>query len=170
MDDAQTGLTLGPAILNLVPVVVGGLLATLGVVAGAIVVHKLERKTSDARLKREKLEQLVDASYRVESWLNERMSVDLSGHERDIGILPISEVEMISRLYFPELQKEVYRLSVASASYQKWIAEGRVNVLRNKAITDEHKEKFNPIYTEMLQSISALVDGASDVMKEINGS
>jgi len=126
MDDAQTGLTLGPAILNLVPVVVGGLLATLGVVAGAIVVHKLERKTSDARLKREKLEQLVDASYRVESWLNERMSVDLSGHERDIGILPISEVEMISRLYFPELQKEVYRLSVASASYQKWIAEGRV--------------------------------------------
>jgi len=173
MEDAQTVLASGSARLNLVSVVIGGLLAILGGVVGSIVFHKLERNTSNMRLKREKLEQLVDASYRIESWLNERRDVDLSnlsGHENDPGIFPMSEVEMISRLYFPELQKEVYQLSVASASYQKWIAEGRVNMLRNKTMTDEHTEKFKPIYKEMLRTISELVDKASDIMNEISGS
>lgn len=167
MEDAQMGLSLGSAILNLVPVVVGGLLATLGGVVGAVVLHKLERKTSNMRLKREKLEQLVDASYRVESWLSGKLD-DLPGHEKDLGIFPMSEVEMISRLYFPELRAEVIQLSVASASYQKWIAESRVNMLRDKTITDEHAKKFDPIHKEVLRSISALVDKVSDLMNEIN--
>lgn len=170
MEGTQMGLSLGSAILNLVPVVTGGLLATLGGVVGAIVVHKLERKTSNIRLKREKLEQLVDASYRAKFWLNERRGVVLFGHEKDPGIFPISEVELISSLYFPELREEVYRLSMVSIGYQKWITEGRKITSRNEVAIKEHMEKFNPIYEELLQSISSLVNKASDIMYGVSGS
>jgi len=168
MESAQIGMSLGSAILNLAPVVVGGLLATLGGVLGAVVLHKLERKTSNTRLKREKLEQLVDASYRVESWLNERMSVDLFDHENDPGTSPMSEVEMISRLYFPELREDVIHLSMVSIRYRQWIIEGQKMKSKNKVIADDHMKKYKSIYEELSRSISSLVDKASDIMDEIN--
>jgi len=170
MESAQMGVSLGSTILNLVPVTVGGLLATLGGVVGSIVFHKMERKTSNMRLKREKLEQLVDASYRVKFWLEEKKGADLFGHEKNLGMFPISEVEMISRLYFPELREDVRQLSLASISYQKWITEGRIKMLKNEEIGDDYKEGFDPIYEGLLLSISSLVDKSSDLMNKISGS
>ncbi|MDD9818032.1 MAG: hypothetical protein OXU61_07875 [Gammaproteobacteria bacterium] len=170
MESVQMGVSLGSAILNLVPVVVGGLLATLGGVVGSIVFHKQERRASNLRLKREKLEQLVDASYRVKFWLEEKRDGDLFGHEKNLGIFPISEVEMISRLYFPELREDVRQLSLVSISYQEWITEGRIKMLRNEEIGDDYKEGFDPIYEGLLLSISSLVNKSADLMNKIGGS
>lgn len=72
-------------------------------------------------LRRSKLEELVTALFTVERIIETHLSDDeISGDRNRRSLEPMSVVEQISTLYFPELTDETGALRIAYLEFQKW--------------------------------------------------
>jgi len=160
-------MTIGSVLLNLVPVIIGGLLATGGAFAGAFLTYKLNQKASKDKIKREKLEQLANAAYRTIHWLDEHKNVNLFKKSKDIGSSPISEVEYLAKLYIPELGQEVANLLVSSSEMVSFIVSCNLFVHENGSFPDDFVEKYKPLYENLLSATQKLIERASVVAGEL---
>ena len=95
--------------------------------------------------------------------------MDLFNETKDLGKSPMSDIEMISNLDIPELNKEVNKCSIATVNYRRWIIDGRKKKLSGQ-LTQDYVETLKPIHSNLLNAISALTNKASDIMEEINKS
>ena len=169
LEETQVSNTLVSVLLNMLPVIIGGLLTAVGGFMASVILHRLSKKTSRINLKREKLEQLIRAVYAMKNWLEEKENMDLFDKTKDLGESPMSDIKTISNLYIPELKKEVNKFSMAVIDYRKWILDGRKKKLSNQ-LTSEYTKTLEPIYSNLLVTMLALTNKASDIMKEINKS
>ncbi len=156
-----------PVWSNIASVIIGGLIAAGTGIIGSFISYGLDRKSSALNLKREKLEQLLVAAHESKQWLSEKKNTDLFDETKDIGESPLYRVEVISRLYFPEMDADVLNFSQAHGNYEMWIIGGQQEKLSKKKITAEHLEKRGPIYKELLLTLLILTDKASHIMSEI---
>jgi hypothetical protein len=165
--EAEPITTIGSVLLNLVPVIIGGLLATGGAFAGAFLTHRFNQKASKDKIKREKLEQLANAAYRTIHWLDEHKDVNLFKKSKEIGSSPIFEVEYLSKLYIPELRKEVAKVSVSSAEMVSFIVSCKLFVHENGSFPTDFVEKYSPLYGNLLSATQELIERATIVAGEL---
>ena len=156
-----------PVWSNIALVIIGGFIAAITGFIGAFISYWLGRKSSALNLKREKLEQLLVAAHESDQWLDKRASADLFDETTDVGESPLYRVEVISRLYFPEMDADVLNFSQAHRNYVLWILDGMQEKRSKKKITAGHMEKHRPVYDELLRTLSILTDKASHIMSEI---
>ena len=166
----QSGVGIGDVLMGLLPVVVGGLLTAGGGFVGAYVSHRLSYRSSQNNLKREKLETLIQLAYQAMHWLDAFKNEYLFDGEKINAQSPISEMEMIADLYFPELRQEKGRVSLAAIEYSKWVLKGAQLKLQNGDFNQDYLNEYSGIYEELSNSVSALSERASEIMMRINSS
>lgn len=160
-------VTMTATLIQLAPVIIGGLLAIGGAFAGTFLTYYLKNKNDERALKRDKLEQILLAANEAEHWLDEYKNKQFLKNEKDIGASPISKVNNLSTLYVPELKHEVSAVSLASAKYFKLIAECQLKRIETGKIPDYFIEKYTPIIKELIASISKLVAKAGTIANNL---
>ena len=169
-ESLQSGIDIGTAIVSVLSVIIGGLLTAVGGFIGAYVAHKLGRTSAQETLRREKLEALVKLAHQTMHWLDSYKNEYILDGEKLTIPCPIGELEMISDLYFPELNVQKFRVSLACVAYQKWVITGVQEKSQTGKISQEFKAEYSQIYKELLESVSALSKEAGEIMKELNRS
>ena len=167
-EEAQIFMTFGGYLLNMASAVAGGLLVIAGNHITAGKSHKLNQESSKLQLKREKLEQLVTAAYEMRPWLRTSRNISLSNAAMELSEFPIYKIEMLSKLYIPELEYEVYKLIKVTVDYQLWIIDGQQKRKENQALNKSYLQKINPIDKELIDSIRSIADKAADIMTVLN--
>ena len=103
------------------PVVVGGLLALGGTVAGAIAttIRDAAQQRHETRKRRaDKFEELVAAVYEFDHWLSSMRERDAFGvGDTRNTVSPFANVQSISSVYFPQFSGLIGELERASDQY-----------------------------------------------------
>lgn len=165
--DHEPAKTLADVLVGLTPVFVGGLIAITGTFSGALLTYYLNKKEKQRVLKREKLEQLLLASNRVEKWLDDYRDSKFLKEKNELGINPIEEVKYLSALYFRELHNEVVKLSLASSKYFSLIAECHVEQLKTGNVPQKFLENYKSINAHLLEANSSLLNEASKLAEKL---
>ena len=85
---------------------------------------------------------------------------------------PISRIEAIQALHFPELEPEVRELYENGLQYRTWLNEGAQLRLAAKAATPpkDHLDKISVYFNPLLASRTEIVSRAKEISKGINES
>lgn len=85
---------------TLIPVIVGGVIGILGGLVGPPLSYWLSERSEKKKQKVEKFEELMDAIYAYEHWLDLVKNIRVFGHEDTHPPSPLSKVRAISSIYF----------------------------------------------------------------------
>lgn len=97
--------------IEMLPVVVGGLIAIVGSVSVNLFSHILESKRSRRKIFAEKSERLVEVLFKNMSWLVMQYSETLTGSSRPENPEYIHVAQMLQSIYFPHLREDMYSIS-----------------------------------------------------------
>lgn len=79
---------------------------------------------------------------------------------------PVSRLEVLTKLYFPELRQAMAGVALATTNFESRLVEGTL-LLSKQALLDADAGKYSALYREICNSIGALCEQASLVMKEV---
>ncbi|MGB7543809.1 MAG: hypothetical protein WBM28_17550 [Burkholderiales bacterium] len=124
--------TLYGEIVKAAPVVIGGLLAILGGVAGQIITHRLTAARERSAVIRERIESLVKALYGHTQWLEEKRVTMLFRDGDHDSPSPLEEARMLQSLYFPELAAEIIAIQQAQIPMMEFVGQQRVARMKDR--------------------------------------
>jgi hypothetical protein len=160
----STEITLIGSLVGLLPVLVGGLIATSGAFIGAHLTNQLNQRSADKKLKREKLEQIVKSAQGAAHWLDELKNSTLFNSSTPEGISPLTDVECLAKLYFPELNKVVIGLSLAYSDLNCFIIETKKYQLANNgAFPKDFLGKYKSIYPKLSSELNELIEECGNI-------
>ena len=127
-------------------------------------------------LRRTKLEELLVAAYALKEWLDADQSHRLFQGSHP-GASPVSKVETISRLYFPELHVQISHLVIAFHDSTRWVAQIQHNILgagqnlerRTEILQTQYLGNLEEKHTAILAGLAGLEQAAPALMREIAG-
>lgn len=117
---------------TLVPVIVGGVIGLAGGLVGPPFLHHLQQKAEKKRKRAEKFEELVAAVVEHYHWFAVMRFFFISGQGSQPTLSPITKIEAIASLYFPEFKDLVRQLDSASNNYEIWILDTGQKRIRNE--------------------------------------
>jgi hypothetical protein len=156
----------------LLPVIVGGLIGVLGGLAGAGYGSRLSEHRDYKSKRREKLEALVTAAYELDVWFKREENAYFWDGPDNFEPSPLSSIQTIALLYFPELQPESDALSLAAKSYRMWLIEGRQKKLQNnpQLVPQDHLAALATVYQPFLNNRGTLLKRANATMVGLDAS
>lgn len=153
------------SLMALVPVMGGAIIGVAGGLVGTTYAHKLSSGQAKTSEKKNKLESLVTECYEVEIWLKKQESYYFYGGDEILEQSPISKIEAIEVLYFPELNEQVTELSNKALAYRAWLIEGAQLRIAAKSPTppQEHMAKLNDHYSPLMKARNEVVNRAKGI-------
>lgn len=160
------------AISELIPVLGGAIIGVIGGLVGTSYAHKLSQNSDKVKEKKAKLEQLVTELYEIEIWIKKLENYYFYGAEEILEQSPVSKIEALQALYFPQLTEQVMALSNTVHNYRGWLITGAQLRLSAKTPTppNEHLDKLNLVYTPLKVSVSKAIEQAKVIIAELNDS
>lgn len=150
---------------ELIGVLIGGFLATIGGVIGTYQAFRLKQRD----LKRDKLEMLLRKAYELDAWLIKKIDTDLLDREMALGSSPYYEILVLSGYFGSELRDEISKIKNAYLAHEQWIIDGKKgkrelipdgsSSAKVRSITENvraHSEKYALIYKDLIESIDGL--------------
>jgi hypothetical protein len=132
----------------LVPVVVGGLLTLVGTVAAALgtaIRDLVQRRNKEKKRRADKFEELVAAVYEFDHWLDRLNDRFVFGADVPEIVSPLTKVQSISAVYFPQFSTLADDLDEAAMEYRRWmIGAGEKRLNKDLAYNDGFKETYDP--------------------------
>ncbi|MER8827221.1 hypothetical protein NKH73_14125 [Mesorhizobium sp. M0938] len=130
---------------TIIQVLLGGLLALLGVATGPAVTQLLTDRTSQKAKRTQKYEDLISAVYEYDHWLAQRASAAFEGRDID-SQPPIQRAILLCSLHFPELLPHVQKVENDAGSYIMWILGVRKKRLENNltGVNDDMAKTYDP--------------------------
>ena len=129
-------------------------------------------------IRRTKLEELFSSVYALREWVDKETRIRLFDANADDRPSPIWRIELVSRLYFPELHAEVQALSILYSEYCLTLisiqieimnAKNENNLQSHKAAYDAGMQRIMSHHKNLLKVTQAFEAMAPAVMKEIAG-
>lgn len=127
-------------------------------------------------LRRVKLEELIAAVYAVRQWLDKDMNVRFFNEPKDSDASPIWKLELISRLYFPELFIEITALNQVYWTYTAWMLGIQQQLLstgtdlaKRQGVFDAAMPEMKAYHQKLVAATTAIELKAPAIMKEIVG-
>ncbi|UYK76879.1 hypothetical protein NG825_00245 [Xanthomonas sacchari] len=127
-------------------------------------------------LRRTKLEELLTTVYDVRHWLDVDMNVRFFNEARTESKSPIWKLEVVSRLYFPELRVETQQLSLVYTQYMQWMLDVQKNLFKTandmaarRIVHEEARDGLNTHHVALLKAISQIEEKAPQLLKTIAG-
>jgi hypothetical protein len=154
-----------------VPVIVGGSLAILGGIIGQIIANALSRSRDRASLRRERAEALVRSLYAHTQWIKDKQSALFRQQDHDEPS-PLSEAQMLQKLYFPTLAPQLLAILKAELPLFKFVGAQRLAQVKDLTawIAAWDATPFNDAYVEYLKAIEAAVAKCrEEVVRAIGG-
>ena len=108
-------------LVGLLPVVIGGVLAALGGVVGAVITHQLSASRELRSSERARLERIASLAFEYSAWLERRTSALLFQNVDFREQSPVDELRMLVNLYFPSLRADTVAVLQAGLECQKWV-------------------------------------------------
>jgi hypothetical protein len=151
------------ALIALVPVVFGGVIA----ISGGLIVHLLSTADEKKVRKAEKYEELMAAIWDHKHWMKQMESHRVFGTEAPVKESPIGKILAITALYFPKLKEKVIALDLAADRYEIWMLETGKKRLQNGLPSSDSLEKGTEIYKPYMEAwhdlIKTLELGAAEI-------
>ncbi|MGH9958293.1 MAG: hypothetical protein ACREBC_14365 [Pyrinomonadaceae bacterium] len=127
-------------------------------------------------LRRVKLEELVGTVYALRVWLDKEMNIRFFEKNAESEVCPVWKLELISNLYFAELNIEIRTLILVHWRYDAWMFDVKRRLLaagnnlgERQAIFDSVSSEMEPHREHLIAAIAAIEAKAPAVMKEIVG-
>lgn len=127
-------------------------------------------------LRRIKLEELLTAMHAATHWLDKEMDARFFAEPMPSEASPIWKIEVLTSLYFPELQSEAGAFDLALAQYRSWIVDVQAELSSAGQAPEQRQAVFNARFPQMremrpklLLNAKALTLSASKVMKVVAG-
>lgn len=117
---------------TLIPVLVGGAIGIVGGLVGPAFLYWLQGRREKRKKRAEKFEELLAAVVEHYHWLATMRFFFISGQGSAPTLSPITKIEAITGLYFPEFQVLVRRFDSASNEYEIWILATGQKRVRNE--------------------------------------
>ena len=112
---------------------------------------KFQQAQDVSALRREKLEQIIDETFRLNLWLSEALNSALEGEPPDLYDSPIVNIEMYQARYFPKVDFEKGKLDACHQAMYDFILN-----------TCQGRQKGNPIdmtgYSDVFKPLSEKLD------------
>src|SRR5262245_11325220 len=117
------GPTIGSVLASVVPVIVGGVMALVGGAGMQWYLHR-EKTTEERKVRRAaKFEELITSLYDFDHWLLQQKNIRVFGEKSEVGPSPLSKVQAIVSLYFPQFTERVRELAEGAGKYESWMFE-----------------------------------------------
>lgn len=130
------------------------------------------------KVRRLKLEQLLESAYSLDQWLDLQQSKYLFDEPAVANDAPMERLRLLSTLYFPELDKEAMAVWEAhqsililtlEASKTKTAAEDSHDVAAHQKAFNDFHAAHKPLYEKARRAIPNLEEKASKLMAEVAG-
>jgi DNA repair exonuclease SbcCD ATPase subunit len=138
------------------PVIVGGLIGIAGSFFGTLLLERAKEKKEKKKKRAEKLEELVSAVHEFDHWLDHFKDVTAYRKRRPVGLSPLSKLEGIAGVYFPDFLEQISKLRSAASSYQYAISGLGQKRLADK--TSEINDRLVDAYMPYLKERNELLD------------
>ena len=149
---------------QLVPVLVGALIALLATVIGSwSLYHFIERRERRMQL-RMQLGELLSQAYEVEHWLKRLRSAELLDGPALNEPSPMKNVKTIARLYVPVVRPEVRNLDRAVDQFEEWVHEGVAEKRVTRSVSDKTLERYAEVQKRVLDAITDLANRAENLV------
>jgi hypothetical protein len=154
--------SLGTEILKAVPVVLGGLLAVFGGVAGQYFTHRFTQTREAEKLLREKAEQFIHALYAHRAWLDAKDNATLFHHSDHDVPSPLDQGYALQSLYFPELRPQLDAIRRAEIQLVHFIftqlqRQREMEPQAWLAQREQHIAEWRPMYDVYIKASEAAV-------------
>jgi len=152
-----------------IPVVVGGLLAIGGGVAGQYLTERLTHNREEKKLIREKGEALVRALYAHRDWFEMTWKAVLTRDTTHDAPSPLDEAVALQLLYFPELKRNLQELELAFYPLYQVITDQREEQLKDwtawSARIPQHLAAYREKYVPYLAAWHAAVTAVTKAVR-----
>lgn len=165
-DPANTQ-TLTQALITLVPVVAGGMIAIAGGVLSSILSYLLKTSSDRRELRRTKLEEIVTLTFEAEQWLEYQRDYFWWGKQKVNGISPLDKCRSMTNLYFPELRDSMSNFWMSAVKINKWILAGGQERSTTGEVSKTHMDCYPQVYEPFHSNHMEFVDRAAEVMREL---
>lgn len=125
--------TVSTEIAKLTPVIIGGALAILGGLVTQLLAAQLNERRERIKIRREKLELLVQCLYEHLHWIYEMRSKLIYSRESYDVPSPLDKAWMLQKLYFPELQEALVEVAKTDLELGNFCREQRIGQLTDRA-------------------------------------
>ncbi|MBS0270536.1 MAG: hypothetical protein JSS54_16390 [Proteobacteria bacterium] len=137
-------------------VVIGGALAVGGSAATQWYLHTAKAADDRRKLREQRLEELISLVYEHAHWMENLRAINVFGKDERQTISPISKLNAIAAIHFPEFLPAIKKLDLAAGKYQRWMfAKGKERLNGN---FDELGDGFEEAYEPYLSASSQLLD------------
>ncbi len=158
------------AVIDLAPVIAGGLIGVIGGLAGNAFSHHLSKRESHSNERRSKLEQVVTAICETEIWLKKEENYYLFSGPENLEHSPIARIEAMIGLYFPDMHAETKVFCLAAQKYKMWMLQCRKDKVDrgSDVVSDELFSQLSQFYQPFVSAKNALLATANKQMaKEV---
>lgn len=151
----------------LIPVIVGGALAILGGAFTPLLSHYLAGKKSHRERRTARFEQMMEAVYQQDHWLDLRRRSLGQGELIEPGHAPIHRARFIALSDFPDLVLPMRKLDVASGVYETWIAKAASDRINGNHT--QWMDGFKEAYTEWITELTNFQNAAAAYIAKERG-
>lgn len=127
-------------------------------------------------LRRIKLEELLTAMHEAMHRLDKEMDARFFNEPMPSDFSPIWKIEVLSTLYFPEIQSESNAFSLEFSKYQSWVVNvhadlyaAQQDAVRRRLVFDKRFPEMKEMRPRLLASAQLLTQSASKLMKVVTG-
>jgi hypothetical protein len=156
-------ITFSIAIIQLLPVIVGGFIAIGGSIMASIISHKKQTSQKKAELKVQKLEELLNLVYESVEWVSQFRDEYLHDGPKAKEYSPINLAKVLSKLYFSTIEKEVDELEASITEYKQWVMKEVIYKDKHKTLSPTWKQDFNKVYGPIISRKNILEEKLSQL-------
>lgn len=154
-------------LIILLPAFIGGLIAALGFILGALIMRRVGASREFRANERAKLERIATAAFEYTEWVEERRMALLSGRVPYNEPSPSNELRMLANLHFPSLCPELKEMLQAGHHCVNWVKTAAS--IQNEGLDSwlENPDKMNsyyPLHELLLARTDAFVDAVRRIM------
>jgi hypothetical protein len=151
--------------VSLLSVALGGALTILGgiIVSAATILNSWRQESLDRKkLRAAKFEELVSSIYEFNHWLDTKHAYIVFGTEPPPGMSPISKIEGIAAVYFPDFLPKIATMKALSAPFQVWMGQSGIKRIQGDIahVNDGLDDVYKPYNQGRDDLITALIEFA----------
>jgi hypothetical protein len=143
--------------MDILSLFLGSALTILGGYLSNRQTSALSHGTDLRKMRREKLEQLASLAFSLEDWIQKMEEDAFSVPMRHTPSEPMEQMYMLSALYFPEVETQVFYFCHIALELCKCILKEAGRRLLEDGVSNEYAKEYLAIHKEMLNKREALI-------------